>query len=231
MSQNADTALKSGTFTRTIAKTLHARYLLALPAEYGRAPERKWPLLMFLHGAGERGSDLALVTKHGPPKLVKQGRHFPFILVAPQCPAGQVWDDEVVLGLLEEIVARYSVDTNRVYLTGLSMGGYGTWSLGVSHPERFAAIVPICGGGDPVKVLLAGPEQAAALRTLPVWAFHGEKDPVVNPTESRRMIDALQRIGAREVKLTTYPEAGHDSWTATYDNPELYTWLLAHSRP
>lgn len=216
------------TFTRSI--TVHERlnYLLFLPADYDSARSKGWPLVLFLHGAGERGANLDDVKRHGPPKLVERGADFPFILVSPQCPVGSIWEVSPLMGLLDEVIATHNVDTNRVYLTGLSMGGYGTWSLATAHPERFAAIAPICGGGQPVSIYLAAGPRQQALRNLPVWAFHGAKDPVVPPEESQRMVDAMRRVGDREVKLTIYPEAQHDSWTETYDNPEFFQWLLRH---
>jgi predicted peptidase len=218
------------TFSRSITHTVGADYLLFLPRGYAEATDKQWPLVLFLHGAGERGTNIWLVAKHGPPKLLRNKPEFPFIVASPQCPAGQTWSNDTVLALLDELLANYRVDPNRVYLTGLSMGGYGTWSLAVAAPERFAAIVPICGGGDPIKVMLADPKQAAALKTLPVWAFHGAKDPVVKLAESERMVNALKQLGCREVQLTIYPEAGHDSWTEAYNDPKLYEWLLAHKR-
>jgi predicted peptidase len=159
---------------------------------------------------------------------VKTHPEFPFIVVSPQCPEGEIWSKELLLALLDEVVRTRAVDTNRVYLTGLSMGGYGTWNLGLSHPERFAAIVPICGGGEMISILLAHDEKA--LKSLGVWAFHGGKDPVVPVEESQRMVQLLKRRGVTDVKLTIYPEAGHDSWTEAYNDPELYKWLLAHQR-
>ncbi|HVV02336.1 MAG TPA: prolyl oligopeptidase family serine peptidase, partial [Verrucomicrobiae bacterium] len=114
--------------------------------------------------------------------------------------------------------------------TGLSMGGYGTWDLGISHPERFAAIAPICGGGQYISVFLSSREKTAALNSLGIWAFHGAKDPVVPVEESKRMVAALKRAGVPDVKLTIYPEAQHNAWTETYNNPDLYKWFLAHSR-
>jgi len=215
---------------RKIAKTVAAEYLIYLPKDYHARSKTRWPLILFLHGAGERGANLSKVAVHGPPKLAKQGRDFPFILVSPQCPANQRWDNDVLLALLDEIEERYSVDKSRVYLTGLSMGGYGTWSLGLTHPERFAAIAPICGGGDLIVLLLGDPKKVAALKSLGVWAFHGGKDPVVPLAESERMIDTLKRTGCKDVELTVYPEAQHDSWTETYNNPRLYDWFLAHQR-
>lgn len=216
----------------TLKKTMTAEvdYLLFLPREYERKGEKRWPLMLFLHGAGERGTNIWKVAVHGPPKNVTNRADFPFIIVSPQCPEGQVWSNDVLLGLLDEVTKKYAVDTNRVYLTGLSMGGYGTWSLGLSYPERFAAIAPICGGGETIRVLLASRDKAKGLKTLGIWAFHGAKDPVVPLTESQRMVDAVKKAGATDVKLTIYPEANHDSWTETYNNPELYKWFLAHER-
>jgi predicted peptidase len=187
--------------------------------------------MLFLHGAGERGTNLAKVAVHGPPKLVRQREDFPFILVSPQCPSDQTWSDEALLALLDDVQKKYRVDETRVYLTGLSMGGFATWSLGLKYPERFAAIVPICGGGDILSVLLARKGSEAALRKLPVWAFHGAKDNVVPVAESERMVNLLKRSGNSNVKLTVYPEAGHDSWTEAYNSQELYDWLLQQSRP
>jgi predicted peptidase len=207
---------------------MELQYLLFLPQGYNDNKTREWPLMLFLHGAGERGSNLTRVTVHGPPKLVKQRPDFPFILLSPQCPAGETWSEESLLGLLDQVIKEQRVDKTRVYLTGLSMGGYGTWSLGLRHPERFAAIAPICGGGDLLPVLLPPPGKEAILKRLPIWVFHGAKDNLVPLSESERMVDALKRIGNQTVKLTVYPEAGHDSWTETYNNQELYDWLLQH---
>jgi predicted peptidase len=221
---------KPQTLKRKITRTLRADYLLSLPKDYAPRVSKRWPLILFLHGAGERGTNLAKVTVHGPPKLVKQGKDFPFIIVSPQCPDGQTWSNELLLALLDDVCRKHKVDTNRIYLTGLSMGGYGTWSLGIEHCERFAAIAPICGGGEPIRVLLASRAKADALKALPVWAFHGAKDPVVKLEESERMVNAFKKLGAQEVKLTIYPEATHDSWTETYANPTLYEWFLKHQR-
>ena len=214
------TALQSQTLDHQLTKHIRCRYLLHLPTGYGRS-KRRWPLVLFLHGAGERGNDLALVQKHGPAKLVAAGKHFPFILVAPQCPANQWWDNETLLTLLDHIRRRYRVDADRVYLTGLSMGGFGTWMLALHAPERFAAIAPICGGGMAFL--------AYRLKNIPTWVFHGAKDTVVPLEQSQEMVDALTEGGGK-VKFTVYPEAGHDSWTESYANPELYRWLLKQRR-
>ena len=209
---------------------LEANYLLFLPETYGADKEKRWPLILFLHGAGERGTDVWKVATHGPPKNVTDHPDFAFIVVSPQCPMDQTWSKDTLLALLDEITSNYAVDTNRVYLTGLSMGGYGTWDLGICHPEKFAAIAPICGGGDLISVLLASRERAPALKSLGIWAFHGAKDPVVPVEESKRMVEAVKRAGVKDAKLTIYPEAQHDAWTETYKNPELYEWFLAHTR-
>jgi len=217
-------------FSARLTREVGLRYLEFLPQGCREGADRKWPLLMFLHGAGERGTNVWKVAVHGPPKIVSKTPDFPFIVISPQCPDGECWSDDAVLALLDECLRRLPVDAGRVYLTGLSMGGYGTWSLGTRHPERFAAIAPICGGGDTIPVLLANPQKRAALQSLGVWAFHGAKDSVVPLAESERMVGALKRAGVKEVQLTVYPEANHDSWTETYNNPALYEWFLKHRR-
>jgi len=207
-------------------------YLLFLPKDCDVKGAKRWPLILFLHGAGERGSDVWKVAVHGPPKEAASRPEFPFIVVSPQCPEGQIWSNDKLLGLLDDILRTYPVDSSRVYLTGLSMGGYGTWELGLSHPEKFAAIAPLCGGGNLITSLLASfdPGSAAATRSLGVWAFHGAKDPVVPLSESQRMVDWLKGHGVAEVKLTVYPEAQHDCWTEAYHGAELYDWFLKHQR-
>jgi len=211
-------------------QSINLNYLLFLPANYETKSAKGWPLILFLHGAGERGSDVWQTAIHGPARYIAQHPDFPFILVSPQCPAGQHWSNDSLLPLLDEITRKYKVDTARVYLTGSSMGGYGTWELGLTYPEKFAALAPVCGGGQMITLILASREKPQALKTLPVWAFHGAKDPVVPIEETQRMIDALKKIGAKETKLTVYPEAGHNSWTKTYNDPQLYEWLLEHER-
>lgn len=219
---------KHFTFKRTAS--VRADYLLFLPKGYEANPDKRWPLILFLHGSGERGTNIWKVATHGPPKNVTEDPDFPFILVSPQCPEGRIWSNEELLGLLDEITRKYAVDLNRIYLTGLSMGGYGTWNLGLAYPEKFAAMAPICGGADLIHAILSKREKPQALKTLGVWAFHGGKDPEVPFEESQRMVEALKNIGVSDVKLTIYPEAGHDSWTETYKNPELYRWFLEHKR-
>lgn len=219
-------------FTKTITRTVSLEYMLRLPPGYDAkgSEAKRWPLLLFLHGAGERGTNLPVVLKHGPWQFLEAHPELPFIVIAPQCPAGEVWSNEALLALLDEVGAKLRVDSRRVYLTGLSMGGYGTWSLGITHPERFAAIAPICGGGETVYVRSASRTCKEALQSLGVWAFHGAKDPIVPVTESERMIDVLKKTGVMDVELTVYPEALHDSWKPAYADAKLYEWLLRHER-
>ncbi len=217
-------------FATKVTQSVKANYLLHLPSDYNPKGKKRWPLILFLHGAGERGTNLWKVAVHGPPKIIKNTPDFPFIVVSPQCPNGQTWSPETLLALLDDVIKKHRVDTNRVYLTGLSMGGFGTWKLGTLYPERFAAIAPICGGGDTLGVLLTSRTKADALKSLGIWAFHGAKDPVVPPQESERMVAACKRAGCADVKHTVYPEADHDSWTETYENQALYDWFLEHRR-
>ena len=204
-------------FSAKVTKTFAYKYLKYLPEGYDG--KKKVPLLLFLHGAGERGDNLDLVTVHGPPKLIKKGKKFPFIVISPQCLKGSWWDAAGLDALLDEFISKHAVDESRIYCTGLSMGGYGTWALGGQNPKRFAALAPICGGGNRI--------DARQIRKKPVWVFHGAKDSVVPLEESQRMVDALKQRGGKP-KFTIYPEAGHDSWTKTYDNPKLYEWFLSH---
>jgi len=201
--------------------TVNTLYLVDLPAGYANDSVKRWPLVLFLHGAGERGDDVARVRIHGPPKRAAAGDSFPFILVSPQCPQGTWWSVSELGDLLDRIQAEFRVDLDRVYCTGLSMGGFGTWAMACEFPDRFAAIAPICGGGDPHDV--------ERIAKLPCWVFHGAKDSVVPLARSEEMVTALQAAGGKP-GLTVYPEAGHDSWTPTYDNPAFYEWLLANRR-
>jgi predicted peptidase len=196
-------------------------YLLHLPKDYKQ--QKSLPLVMFLHGAGERGDNLNLVQKHGPPKLIEAGLEFPFILVSPQCPKDSWWTRELepLKLLLDSLLKTYKVDKKRVYLTGLSMGGFGTFHLAGLYPKYFAALAPICGGGHG--------SFAENLKTIPTWAFHGDADEIVPVQESQRMIRAIKKAGGN-AKLTTYKGVGHDSWTQTYDNPKFYEWLLSHKK-
>ena len=194
-------------------------YLFYLPKEYKADTIKKWPLLIFLHGSGEQGNDLDKIKVHGLPKLIDQGKDFPFIVVSPQAQRG--WNSEDLFAMILDIKNKYRIDDERVYLTGLSMGGFGTWDLAEKHPELFAAIAPICGGGNT--------KDAWKLGYMPIWCFHGAKDPVVPLKFSAAMVEAVKTMNP-EVLFTIYPDKLHDSWTITYDNPELYEWLLKHKK-
>jgi predicted peptidase len=213
----------------TQEQTIH--YMLFTPRGYENG-EKQWPLMLFLHGLGECGdNDLERVKIHGPAKLVETRSDFPFVVITPQClpPKGGMkdvptaWKPEPLIQLVDHIVTKMRIDPARVYVTGLSMGGYGTWRLAAKYPERFAAALPICGGGVPG-------EMAKKLHRLPIWAFHGARDPVVPLSASQEMVDAVERAGG-DVRLTVYPDVAHDSWTPTYGNAEIYEWLLSHRRP
>ncbi len=210
-------------FEQDVAVKAKLGYLLYIPKDFPDS-QKKWPLVMFLHGVGERGNDLSKVKAHGLPKLA-ESRDFPFIIVSPQCPGDFWWNNPVQVaalnGLLDEIMETYPVDRDRVYLTGLSMGGFGTWALAAAHPEKFAAIAPICGGGNPA--------DAKVLSKLPIWVFHGDSDTTVPISKSQEMVDAIKKEGG-DIKFTVYPGVGHDSWTQTYNNSELYEWLLKYRR-
>lgn len=199
---------------------LKHRYHIDLPADDGPQATTRWPLVIFLHGSGERGLDLEVVRDQGPPRLVGEGRAFPFILVSPQCDPGAWWQPIAVVDLLDEVRRKYNVDETRVYLTGLSMGGFGTWFTAMHFPERFAAIAPVCGGGDP--------RDADLVKDVPVWAFHGMQDRVVIPESTTHMVDALNAIGG-DPKMTLYDGVGHASWGRAYAGDPLYAWLLEHT--
>ena len=206
-------------FQATIKVTARLDYLLFLPEGYAKSKQR-WPLMLFLHGAGESGTNLDKLKVLGPPKIVESKPDFPFVLVSPQT-SREGWNPDTLNALLDDVLRKYRVDKDRVYLTGASMGGSGTWRLAAAHPERFAAIVPICGRGDPA--------EAKQLARLPIWVFHGAKDPVVRIASEKTMVEAIQAAGGN-VKFTIYTDAGHDAWTETYNNPELYEWLLKQKR-
>lgn len=206
-------------FHKEVKITYDTNYLIYLPDGY-ESSGKPWPLVMFLHGSGERGTEINAVKSNGPPMLVEKGRKFPFILLCPQCPEKTIWDNKLLVTLLDEIQSKYNVDKSRVYLTGLSMGGHATWSLAIQYPERFAAIIPVCARGYSQDVYV--------LKDVPVWVFHGAKDDIVPISDGKKMADALEKAGGK-IKFTIYPEANHDAWTETYNNPEVYEWLLSQS--
>jgi predicted peptidase len=197
------------------------KYLLHLPNGYESDTENAYPFILFLHGMGERGENLDLVKVHGPPKVLDNKKDFPFIVVSPQCPDGEWWQAYKLNALMEDLVKKYRIDKNRIYLTGLSMGGFGTWDFASRYPHWFAAIAPICGGGDALRI--------RRLKDMPIWAFHGMKDQVVPIERTLELVRALEKVDG-DITFTVYPEAGHDSWTETYNNPALWDWFLEHKR-
>jgi predicted peptidase len=201
------------------------KYAVYVPRGYDAS--KAWPAIVFLHGAGECGRDgqKHLAVGLGPAVMLDAER-WPFVVVFPQKPeVKKQWEeyDAPVMAMLEAAQKEWRVDTARVYLTGLSQGGHGTWAIAAAHPDRFAAIVPVCGYGDPSLV-------AAKVKGIPTWVFHGEADTSVKVDESRAMVAAITAAGG-EPKLTTYPDVGHNSWDKAYREPELVPWLLSKTRP
>jgi predicted peptidase len=198
----------------------HVNYLLYIPTGYARDTASDWPLILFLHGSEQRGDDPALLDDMALLGFAERAGDFPFIAVVPQCPPNIHWPPGIVKEVLDSVESMLRIDRDRVYLTGFSMGGFGTWQTAAAFPRLFAAIAPICGFSDL--------PDAGRLAGIPVWAFHGEQDLNVPVTESRKMIDALRKSGA-DARLTIYPDLAHDCWTMTYRDSRLYLWFLDHS--
>jgi predicted peptidase len=208
-------------FKKIIKKRISTKYLLYLPTKYHASKTELWPCIMFLHGGGEQGDNLTLVKKHGIPKIIDKKKDFPFIVISPQCPNGQWWSNDVLINLLKDVIKNYRIDKYRIYLTGISMGGYATWELAIEYPKMFAAIAPICGGGDTYNI--------KKIKNIPVWVFHGEKDKIVKPYKSKQMVNALKNVGGN-ARITIYPDMRHDVWTITYKDQKLYKWFLKHKK-
>jgi predicted peptidase len=229
--------LETGFLQRTATvEAVTYPYQLYVPPEF--TPERSWPVILFLHGAGEGGRDGIRQTRVGlGPAIRRHPERFPALVIFPQSPRGHPWrgpSADLALRALEQTLHEFKGDPDRLYLTGISMGGYGTWRLALQDPHRFVAIVPICGGLDsPARrgVSAREPflEAARQLRHLPTWVFHGEEDDIIPVSESRIMVRALQEVGA-PVRYTEYPGVEHDSWDPAYAEPELATWLLSQKR-
>ncbi|MDR3234068.1 MAG: prolyl oligopeptidase family serine peptidase [Planctomycetaceae bacterium] len=208
------------------AQTDTVRYWLFLPADYEKqAASGGAPLLLFLHGAGERGSNINKVKDWGPPMLLDTPEfreHFPCVTVSPQCKNGYTWSPAQLMLLLDEIEKCYKIDKSRIYVTGLSMGGFGTWMCLNESPQRFAAAVPVCSG--------AKTRWAKNFTDIPVWNFHGDKDPVVPIAKSEEIVKAVQAAGGKKIIFTTYAGGVHNVWSQTYSSQLLYDWLFAHRR-
>ena len=229
--------------TATVSGAVH-RYQVYVPAAYAESA-RRWPVILFLHGAGERGSDGLLQTNVGLPMAIRNASaHYPAIVIIPQLSSDSLWvgtSAQAAMAALDQTVGEFRTDPDRVYLTGLSMGGNGTWNLAYQYPDRFAAIAPICGFITPIPRLGAsraivqadsGDAFAAIARRLkrvPTWIFHGEIDPAVSVTESRRAADALKAVGG-DVRYTEFLGSGHNVWDATYASPQFQEWLFAQHR-
>jgi predicted peptidase len=198
-------------------------YLVHLPDGYNEDTNKVWPMVFYLHGIGESGNNLNKVLRFGPPHLIKQGKKLPCILVSPQIPKNYFAfrESNTMLEILEEVTARYRVDKRRVHVTGNSMGAFGAILLAAREPERFASLTPMCGGVDFVDAL--------RLRDVPIWAFHGEKDPIIPVDESRRLVNLVRKIGGT-AQLTTYSDLGHNCWDRAYDNPELWKWIFEQKK-
>lgn len=237
---------ETGFLDRTVSVSgADYKYQVFVPANWDK--HKKWPVLLFLHGAGERGDDGILQTEVGIGHAIREGAaRFPLVVVMPQCRKDHVWTEPEMqsqaLAALENSIKEFNGDRKRVYLTGISMGGYGTWDLGARYPERFAALAPVCGGirgleqfpqigvslaKDPK---VADPYAATAERIghTPVWVFHGGADDTVPVEGSRKMVEALRSAGGN-VKYTEYPGVAHNSWDSAYGEAGFVEWLLSHS--
>lgn len=217
----------TGSFQGEIKKTVAARYLVHLPTEYKAAlegqPHKMWPLILFLHGAGERGEDLSRIRNLDILQYAASKPDFPFIVAVPQVGVSQDWQPDMLSAFLDHIQKEYRVDERRIYVTGYSMGGAGTWALGMHASQRFAAIAPLCGRLIPLRI--------GNLWRTPVWVFHGKKDEVVPFGQSEEAVEFLKGMGNEEVRFTIYPEDGHEIWPKVYQSPEIYQWFLSHSLP
>ena len=212
-------------FAQGNIKKMQLKSLIHYPKDYDSDSIKKWPLILFLHGMAERGENIESIKIHGIPKITELNEEFPFVTISPQCPMNYDWREdkmqEKVISLLESFLINNKIDKKRIYISGISMGGYGTWGIIIKRPDLFAAAIPICGGGDPLKI--------QGLKTLPIWVFHGEDDSVIPASESIQMVESINKIGGN-VKFTLYPNVDHDSWTKTYKNKKIYDWLLTHSQ-
>ncbi|MBR3965284.1 MAG: alpha/beta fold hydrolase [Clostridia bacterium] len=197
------------------------KYLVRYPA--GHKAGDKHPTILFLHGAGTRGDDLGMIRANSFFRITGEYEDFPFVCVAPQCRCVDTWYDywETLKAFVKDILASDYCDEHRFYVIGNSMGGYATWQMGISMPEVIAAIAPICGGGVAWNT--------GRLKDVPVWAFHGAKDPAVNIAESIRMVDGVNKRGGN-AKLTVYPDVQHDCWLNAYADPALFEWFLSHTK-
>ncbi len=212
--------------TKTVTTEHKLPYLLYFPKDGTERRDGKYPLILFLHGMGERGNHLEDLYNSALPKMLNEGMDLPFIVAMPQCPGDSYWTEETksLKFLIDELILTNVVDESRIYITGLSMGGYGTYEMLIRYPHVFAAGIPICGGIGSVFSKI----NTLRLRDKPLWIFHGEQDPVVSVKESRDIITVLNLIHSKNLKYTIYPDLNHDSWTRTYENSKIYRFLLSN---
>ncbi len=195
------------------------QYYLYYPEEYADSDDKEFPILLFLHGGGESGDSLGALKSNGPPKLIAEGKQFPFLILAPQNPYPKKWwNTRAVMQLLDSVVANNRVDKKRVYLTGLSRGGSAAWELAVQYPEKFAAMAVVCG-------MTPAPYASWINKDMAIWVFHGTEDKSIPFSESEEMVNKLKEMG-REVKFTAYEGVGHNSWVKAYGTEELYGWFM-----
>jgi len=204
-----------GTFNTKITKKVTFNYILVKPENI----TQKLPLIVFLHGSGERGNDLEKVKTHGPLKYILHNTLNTYIL-APQCEENKFWDAEELFLLIQNIISKNQIDTNRIYLTGLSMGAWGAWNLAYLHPEMFAALVPIAGFVDRVPMI-----EGCKIKNIPIRMFHGLLDNVVDVQYSINIFKKLKDCN-KDIKLEIFDYDYHDSWTRVYENKEIYEWML-----
>jgi predicted peptidase len=222
-------AQEARTFKGKLAngRTAQLNYLLHVPASYGQEPDKQWPLLIFLHGSREVGRDINRVRRAILPQMVEENPEFPFIVMSPQASSQQYgWYPSLkpIEAAVDELMQEYNIDSERIYVTGLSMGGYGAWALMMDAPERFAAVAPVVGG------YFYNPSQLCALKDKPIWIFGAKRDRNVPLKESERVVRALQACGA-EPKFTVFENADHDQgWELAYTTTEIFEWLLAQRR-
>ncbi|MFN8597292.1 MAG: prolyl oligopeptidase family serine peptidase [Anaerolineae bacterium] len=226
--QHAYTVTLAISSRSNITRLAQVNYLLYLPQNY-QAGGKPWPLIVFLHGSGERGYNANQIASTGLPQRLENQSDFPFIVLSPQVPTDQWWEDQLTVlpVLIAQIETHYAIDVKREYLTGLSMGGFGAWALAMRYPQKFAAVAPIAGGWNGSDM----PRDMCVVKDVPFWVFHGALDQNVFPQQTERMVEALQQCGGN-VRFTLYPDADHDgSWQRAYADPELYQWLLSQHLP
>jgi predicted peptidase len=201
-------------------------YLLFIPAGYNASTSERWPLLIFLHGSGERGTNLDLIKNHGPPQIADHDPAFPFVVISPQLPAAanedDLWPIPALDALADHALRTLRIDPSRVYVTGLSLGGMASWAWAAAEPQRFAAIAPVSADADV--------RTACSLKDTPIWDFHGDRDDVLDPKGDFAMVEAVRACGGHP-RLTIYPDTGHSAWEGAYADPALWLWLLEQRRP